>query len=77
VGDALPLLGVGGYQPNIEQPPAVLMTLRVLYFLGPCACNLAAIVVALAYPIDRRRHEEIRAAIEPRSHPCWGRRRQR
>ena len=67
VGVALPLLGAVGYQPNIEQPPAVLMTLRVLYCLVPCACNLAAIVVALAYPIDRRRHEEIRAAIEARA----------
>jgi len=66
VGLALPLLGAAGYQPNVEQTPQVLQALRVLYCLVPCACNLAAIAIALAYPIDRRRHEQIRAAIEER-----------
>jgi GPH family glycoside/pentoside/hexuronide:cation symporter len=66
VGVALSVLGAAGYQPNVEQTPQVQLTLRVLYALVPCVCNLVAIVIALAYPIDRRRHGEILAAVEAR-----------
>jgi GPH family glycoside/pentoside/hexuronide:cation symporter len=66
VGAALSILGASGYQPNIAQSGSVVFTLRVLYALVPSLCNLAAIAIALAYPIDRERHLAIRAAIEER-----------
>jgi GPH family glycoside/pentoside/hexuronide:cation symporter len=66
VGAALSILGASGYQPNTAQSETVLLTLRVLYALVPSLCNLAAIAIALAYPIDRERHLAIRAAIAER-----------
>ncbi len=66
VGAALSILGASGYQPNIAQSELVVFTLRVLYALVPSLCNLAAIAIALAYPINRERHLAIRAAIAER-----------
>ena len=66
VGLALPLLGAVGYQPNVEQTPAVLLTLRLLYVVVPCVCNALAFVVLLAYPIDRAAHVAITEALAQR-----------
>jgi len=66
VGLALPLLGAVGYQPNVAQTPAVLLTLRLLYVVVPCACNALAFVVLLAYPIDRAAHVAITEALAER-----------
>ena len=63
VGVALPILGALGYQPNVEQTEGTKLALRLLYVGVPVICNLLAIVVARRYPIDRKRHEEIREAI--------------
>jgi len=66
VGLALSILGNVGYTPNVEQSEQVRLTLRVLYALVPSLCNIAAFVIALAYPISRRTHKDILAAIEER-----------
>lgn len=66
VGVGLALLGASGYEPNIQQSPAVVNMLRVLYALVPCACNLIAIVAALRYPVTRHLHEQIRHGIDDR-----------
>ena len=66
VGLALSILGAVGYTPNVEQSEQVQLTLRVLYALVPSLCNIAAFVIALAYPISRRIHKDILAAIEER-----------
>jgi GPH family glycoside/pentoside/hexuronide:cation symporter len=66
IGVGLSVLGMAGYTPNVEQPPAVQMTLRVLYALVPSICNLVAIVIAFAYPISGKVHADIRAAIARR-----------
>ncbi|UCG22589.1 MAG: MFS transporter [Deltaproteobacteria bacterium] len=66
VGLALSILGAVGYTPNVEQSEQVQFTLRVLYALVPSLCNVAALVIALAYPISRRMHKDILAAIEGR-----------
>lgn len=66
VGVALLALGSSGYQPKVEQTPEAVFTLRVLYALVPSLLNLAAIGIALAYPIDRLRHRMILAAIDAR-----------
>jgi GPH family glycoside/pentoside/hexuronide:cation symporter len=66
VGAGLTLLGDAGYTPNAPQPPDVLMTLRVMYALVPCLCNVAAIVLILKYPLDAGIHGAILSAIESR-----------
>lgn len=66
VGAGLSILGIAGYIPNVDQTPAVQMTLRILYALVPSLCNLLAIIVALAYPINDQIHKEIRQAIVKR-----------
>ena len=66
IGVGLSVLGMAGYMPNVEQPPAVQMTLRVLYALVPSICNLVAIVIAFAYPISGQVHADIRSAIARR-----------
>jgi GPH family glycoside/pentoside/hexuronide:cation symporter len=63
VGVALSIIGFAGYKPNITQPENVVLTLRVLYALVPSVCNILAILIATAYPIDRVGHRAIRDAV--------------
>jgi len=66
VGISLSVLGISGYSPNVEQSEHVLFSFRLLYALVPSVCNLTALFIALAYPINSTTHEEIRSAIEKR-----------
>jgi GPH family glycoside/pentoside/hexuronide:cation symporter len=66
VGAGLAILGLAGYVPNASQPESVRLALRVLYALVPSLCNLAALAIALAYPISETTHQRIREAIERR-----------
>jgi GPH family glycoside/pentoside/hexuronide:cation symporter len=66
VGAALAVLGIMGYEPGIEQSPRVVLSLRVLYALVPSLCNLAALCIAAAYPINAMLHEDIKQAIAKR-----------
>jgi glycoside/pentoside/hexuronide:cation symporter, GPH family len=63
IGAGLSILGLAGYTPNVEQTSTVQLVLRTLYALVPSLCNLLAIIVALAYPINEKIHEQIRQAI--------------
>jgi GPH family glycoside/pentoside/hexuronide:cation symporter len=66
VGAGLSILGLAGYVPNAQQPEEVRLALRVLYALVPSACNLAALVIALAYPISGAVHHRILDGIKRR-----------
>jgi GPH family glycoside/pentoside/hexuronide:cation symporter len=66
VGISLYLLGYVGYEPNIEQSGAVVFSLKLLYGLVPCLCNIIAFMVVLLYPISQEKHNEIRKLIEER-----------
>jgi len=66
IGAGLTILGAAGYVPNTEQPPQVVFALRALYALVPSICNLIAFCIALAYPISKSLHGEIRQAIADR-----------
>jgi GPH family glycoside/pentoside/hexuronide:cation symporter len=66
VGLGLSILGMVGYEPNVQQTEQVKWTLRTLYALVPSVCNMLAFAVALAYPITRSAHQNIRYAIEQR-----------
>ena len=66
VGVSLAFLGKAGYEPNVAQSPNVVMTLRILYALVPCLCNIVALLVALAYPLDASAHRAIRDGVARR-----------
>ena len=66
VGAGLSILGSAGYVPNVEQSEQVKLVLRTLYALVPSVCNLIAILIAMAYPISSKVHENIRKAIDDR-----------
>jgi GPH family glycoside/pentoside/hexuronide:cation symporter len=66
VGAGLSILGLAGYVPNASQPEEVRLALRVLYALVPSVCNLAALAIALAYPISGAVHQRILDGIERR-----------
>ncbi|MEJ5359293.1 MAG: MFS transporter [Desulfobacterales bacterium] len=67
VGAGLFLLGRAGYVPNAPQPESAILALRVLYALVPSLCNLAALAIAVRFPIDAGRHARIREAIARRA----------
>ena len=64
IGVGLAVLGMAGYTPNAEQTQKVQFVLRMLYAFIPSLFNLLGLLVALAYPISDRIHEEIKQAIE-------------
>jgi GPH family glycoside/pentoside/hexuronide:cation symporter len=66
VGAGLYILGWAGYTPNVDQTEQVRLTLRILYALVPCLCNILAFIIVLAYPISSRMHAQIRTAIAER-----------
>ena len=66
VGTGLAVLGNAGYVPGGDQPATVIWSLRVLYALVPCLCNIIAILIIWAFPLNARAHRDIRAAIRMR-----------
>jgi GPH family glycoside/pentoside/hexuronide:cation symporter len=66
VGISLSVLGTSGYAPNVEQTPTVKLTLKILYAGIPSLLNVVAMLVVLAYPIDRIRHQQILKGVKAR-----------
>lgn len=66
VGIALSVLGASGYEPNVQQTDQIQLTLKVLYALVPSLCNIAALGIALLYPISSIKHSKILEAVETR-----------
>ena len=48
------------------QPPAVLMAMRIFISLAPAVILLLSFVAVYKYPISRKKHAEMRAALEQR-----------
>jgi len=67
-GVALPVLGAAGYVAGSPQNADVVLVLRVLYCLVPCACYAAALLIVVRYPLDETAHAGIRAALDSRAH---------
>ncbi|MCF8088407.1 MAG: MFS transporter [Desulfotignum sp.] len=59
-----PLLGRTGYRPNAAQTASTVLTLKVLYALVPCLCNVLSIAFIRFYPISEKEHARIRSEIE-------------
>ena len=64
IGVGLALLGAQGYTPGAVQSPEVIQTLRMLYALVPCVCNLIGFGIAMAFPISQPVHQKILDGIE-------------
>jgi GPH family glycoside/pentoside/hexuronide:cation symporter len=61
------ILGAAGFQPNVEQAPVVLTTIRLLMAGLPCAALVAAAALFVRFDLDEARHGEVRAALAKRS----------
>lgn len=55
-----------GYRPNVEQSPAVIRGIKLLYSVLPALCHAAALVLLQRFPITREVHEGIRARLAAR-----------
>ncbi|MCF8077028.1 MAG: MFS transporter [Desulfotignum sp.] len=66
IGIGLLLLGRTGYRPNAAQTASTVLTLKVLYALVPCLCNILSIAIIRFYPISEKEHARIRSKIERR-----------
>lgn len=63
IGVALVILDFVGYIPEIDQTPAVRLTLRILYGLVPSVFYILACLVMLRYTITRDAHAAVREEI--------------
>jgi GPH family glycoside/pentoside/hexuronide:cation symporter len=65
-GAAIPLgiLASVGYQPNVEQTDAVILTTMALYALAPATTAILSIGVFLMFPINERTHVAVLEGIE-------------
>lgn len=65
-GAAIPLaiLGVIGYQPNVEQAPQVVFAIRALFAAVPAMFSSLAFVIAWRFPITEKIHLQIQAGID-------------
>jgi len=61
------LLGLTEYDPAVTPSPSVLWAIRLLFGPIPACVVLAGVVAALFYPITKREHERIHAAIAARA----------
>ncbi|MGE3190780.1 MAG: MFS transporter, partial [Vicinamibacterales bacterium] len=66
-GAGLTVLGWAGYAGTGTPPEPALLAIRVLYCLVPCACYLAALVVAARYPLDEAACRRIRDELDARN----------
>jgi GPH family glycoside/pentoside/hexuronide:cation symporter len=64
-GAALPIaaLAAMGYLPNVEQPPQVLLGIRVLYCLVPMSFGVITLFLVWRYPISEAVHAKIQEGI--------------
>lgn len=67
VGISLPVLGWFGFDPSVTNGPGELLALRMWIALAPVALLVLAAALMLRYPIDRARHNEIRAQLDARN----------
>lgn len=64
-GAALPIaaLAAMGYLPNVDQPPQVLLGIRVLYCLVPMSFGVITLFLVWRYPISEAVHAKIQEGI--------------
>jgi GPH family glycoside/pentoside/hexuronide:cation symporter len=66
LGVCLPLLGLFGFDPRIENGPDQIAALRYTIALLPSACYLGAILIISRYGISKARLDRLRLAFDRR-----------
>jgi Na+/melibiose symporter-like transporter len=66
VGISLPLLGLFGFDPRVENGPDEIAAVRYAIGLLPSACYVMAILVIWRYPVTRERLDRLRLAFDRR-----------
>jgi Na+/melibiose symporter-like transporter len=66
IGIALPLAAWLGFDPRQTNSPEVLNHLKLLFALGPAIGHVISAAVIFGFPIDERRHGEIRRQLAAR-----------
>ncbi|QUD90125.1 MFS transporter [Phenylobacterium montanum] len=66
VGLALPLVAALGFHPGGHNTNTALQGLKLVFALGPALSHLVSASLVLGFPLDERRHAEIRRALEAR-----------
>jgi GPH family glycoside/pentoside/hexuronide:cation symporter len=61
------VLGLTEFDPDVHPSRTVIWAIRLLFGPIPACVVVAGIVAAVFYPITKRRHEQIHAALEARS----------
>jgi GPH family glycoside/pentoside/hexuronide:cation symporter len=70
IGAALQL---AGYVPNVEQTPAAVLGIRLLYGPVPALLMVVALVVFWRFPLTRERHRDVQAVLAARRGAALGR----
>jgi GPH family glycoside/pentoside/hexuronide:cation symporter len=60
------ILAATGYVPGAEQSPTALTAIRALFGAFPALLLFASVFLVIRFPIDRRRHAELRRALAER-----------
>jgi Na+/melibiose symporter-like transporter len=69
VGIAFPALDAFGFRIGMENEPAALLALAVIYSVAPTVLKVFAIVLVWRHPITLRRHQAIRRRLEGKLGP--------
>jgi GPH family glycoside/pentoside/hexuronide:cation symporter len=56
-----------GYRPNVEQTPAVVLGIKLLYCIVPAVFHVGALLLFQRFPMTAEVHAEIRAKLEQRA----------
>jgi Na+/melibiose symporter-like transporter len=66
VGLAYPLIALFGFVPGHANSRAALSALAILFAVGPATGHLLSAALIWRFPLDERRHAELRIALEER-----------
>jgi len=66
VGLALPLVALLGFKPGAVNTPEALLGLKLVFTLGPALSHLMSAALVVGFPLDERRHAEIRRVLDAR-----------
>ena len=65
-GAGLLAVGLAGFDPKIENSPAVVMAFKVAALLVPALILLLGAIAAVGFPLHRARHDIVRRRLEGR-----------
>jgi len=66
VGIALPLVAFLGFKPGVHNSADALLGLKLVFALGPALSHIVSALLIAGFPLDERRHAEIRRSLDAR-----------